>query len=68
MGKVTLYHSAADRHLECSESAYRDVYASQGWQLAASEPVAEPEPVEAEPVAELEPAGAEPPTPARRRR
>lgn len=70
MGKVTAYHPGADRFLECSESAFRDVYATQGWQLVDDEPaeakadVAEPEPVDDEPdLADDEPA-----TRARRRR
>lgn len=67
MGKVTAYHPGADRFLECSESAFRDVYATQGWQLVDGEPAAaeaEPEPVDDEPdLADDEPA-----TRARRRR
>lgn len=66
-GKVTLYHPGADRFLECSESAYRDVYATQGWQLVDDEPDAEPEPADDEP-ADDEPVDDEPAPRARRRR
>lgn len=43
MGRVTVYHPASDRFMDCSDDAFERIYSAEGWELAPDVP--EPEPV-----------------------